>query len=198
MNWINKIGRAALFAAIICLFGVSAQAQKYSNTATVNVDLSVNETLTVSATPSTVNLINYSSSAGTAAADNTITVSTLGSINGTHAWITTSAWFASASAALSGPQNVPSSAILASVDGGSLNPCTAMGNGSVPIPGMVSGAACASTVGYNANFGSLSFQQTPPAGLYTATDTIALSLTGETNLNPGSYAGVLTIEAGAF
>jgi hypothetical protein len=197
MRYVKKFGRATLFVAIFVAFAVSANAQTISNSSAVNVSLAVTESLTVSATPSSVTLANYSVTNGTASASSPIVVTTTGNLASGHAWILTAAYFSSASAALTGPQNVPSSDLFVVVDGAAIAPCTASPGGQV-IPGVVAGAVCASSAGNNPSLGAIGSQQNPPAGAYSQVDTVQLSLAGAPNLPPGSYTGVLTFIAGAF
>ena len=79
MNRINRMGRAALFVVIVSLFAVSVNAQTITSaTSSTALNLTIAESLTVAATPSSINFTGYNYSAGTATASAPISVVTSG------------------------------------------------------------------------------------------------------------------------
>ena len=79
------------------------------------------------------------------------------------------------------------------MNGASAAPCNYDVSGSAQyVSGVLSGAVCP---GVNGPIGG---QPNPPAGIYSQTDTVALTLAGATNLLPGTYSGTITFVAGAF
>jgi hypothetical protein len=205
-NIINRIGRAALVAAIILLAVGTVHAQTISNTASVNLNLNISESLTVSASVPSVDFSSsYSASAGTATAP-VINVTTSGNLLPGHAWVATYAYLGSASAALSGPSNIPSSDVFASINGSTPLPCTgtAKEQGAElgqTVAGSVVGAACSSSNGtsfFGAGSGIIGFSQSPPAGPYSQADAVTLTLANVPNLMPGAYAGTITFVVLAF
>jgi hypothetical protein len=194
------LGRVALILALMFLIVATANAQSIvSSTSQTSLNLSIGESLTVSATPASINFNNYSLGAGTATASSPISVVTTGNLAPGHAWVVTWGYLSSPTAALSGPSNIPSSDVFAAIDGGAATACTNASAGSAQyIAGVVSGATCASQVGAAGGNGPIGAQQNPPAGAYSQTDSIVLSLSGASNLLPGTYSGVITFVAGAF
>jgi hypothetical protein len=194
MNWINRIGRAALFLAIIAVFAVSANAQSIvSATSSTSLSLTIAESLTVAATPSSINFTGYNAVAGTATASSPISVVTTGNLASGHAWLVTWGYLGSTTAALAGPSNIPASDVFSSINGAAALACTYNANSSAQyVSGVVSGATCP---GVNGPIGG---QQNPPAGAYTQTDTVALTLSGASALAPGTYTGTITFVAAAF
>ena len=117
---------AVIFAALIVMFGpalTQAQATQLNSTASgVSLSMSVSESITVSATPSSV-VFTYNSGAGTATTPTTINVTTNWNANGSRLQVGTVAYLGSSSAALSGPSNIPSGNVNASINGGTAQPC---------------------------------------------------------------------------
>jgi hypothetical protein len=196
MNTFKRIGRLTAIFLALALYVGAAHAQSSptltSANASTNLNLTIAESLTVSA-PASVTFTGYNSAAGTASAP-VFSVVTTGNLAAGHANIQTFGWLGSATAALSGPASVPSSQIFASINGGTASACNQSGNlgTTYNVPGFVAGAVC-SNVG-----GALGFMITPPAGAFTQTNTVLLTLQGATNLNPGSYTGVIVFQADTF
>jgi spore coat protein U-like protein len=195
MNWINRIGRLVGLVAILVLAAIPAQAQAPALTATaapVNLSLSIGESLTISASPSSIAFGSYNSSLGTATASGPITVQTNWNLAAGHSDIYVLGWLGSASAALSGPQNIPSSDIFSSTNGATAVPCTDSFN--LSAPGYVSGAGCPN--GGGGHYLGATALSGPSNS--SQTDTIVLSLSGATNLSAGSYSGTITFQADVF
>ena len=187
---------AVFLALALVLFAIPANAQTPALTATatpVNLSLNVGESLTISVSPSSISFGSYDPTAGTATASGPITVVTTANLNAGHGTFETFAWLGSATAALSGPANVPSSKIFSSNNSLTAVPCTdtEIEPNSSTFVGSVMGAGC--TTG-----GRLGIIIAPPAGVNSQTDTVLLSLSGAANLIPGSYAGVINFEAAIF
>jgi hypothetical protein len=189
----NMLTRGAVIALALVLMGaplaVAGPPTVQSSVGQTTLNLTVTESLTITPSLASVNFASYSPSLGTATAP-PITVVTTGFLAGGHTSVQSFAWLGSSTAALSGPSAIPSSDVFVIVDGSTSAACTM--TPVAIVPGSVSGAFCGQTGG------SLSYMLNPPAGSYTATDTVTLSLAGATNLTPGSYTGTLFFEADAY
>jgi hypothetical protein len=194
MRYVKKFGRAALFIAIVSLFAVSVNAQTITSaTSSTALNLTIGESLTVAATPSSINFTGYNYAAGTATASAPISVVTSGNFSTGHTYVVTWAYLGSTTAALAGPANVSAADVFASVNGAAATPCSYDASSSAQyVSGVLSGAVCP---GVNGPIGG---QPNPPAGIYSQTDTVALTLAGATNLVPGTYSGTITFVAAAF
>ena len=72
---IVRFGHIRLLIATACIYASAASAQVNSNTATVNLNAILGESLTIAATPSTVNFTLASGAAANGSAPVTITTS---------------------------------------------------------------------------------------------------------------------------
>jgi hypothetical protein len=160
-----------------------------SSVASVALSATLNESLTVSATPGSVsfNLVAGSTALGSGA----VTTTTSWVLNGSRTKVTLTGYFSSATAALTSggttPVNIPSSAVLAKVDTASaFSPFTATG----PLGTAGAGLSVFSTTITNANRTA------------TQTDTmnleIDLSGSGQAQLPAGTYTGTLNLAAQAL
>ena len=130
MTMIKKIGRvAAVLFTMLCMVGV-AQAQLSSNTASVEISMTVAENLTISASPANISFTYSPSGGGTATASGPITVVTSALIGSEYSFINIYGWLGSSTAALSnGSQNVPSSDVYSQVNADAKGACTLTNHG---------------------------------------------------------------------
>ena len=149
-----------------------------SNQASTALSMTVGESLSVSGVPSSITF-TYNAN-GTATASSAISVTTSWALATGHTALKTYVYFANPAAALSGPSAIPSSSVLASIDGGTAQACTFTG----PI-----GAAGGNCFPAYQNFS--------PASNGSQTNQVVLSLQSISNIAPGTYTGTLFIEAEA-
>lgn len=173
-------GIAAL--AMFCVHVSPANAQINSGIATVNLAANLTTSLTVTASPGIVNFALVAN--GTTSASSAITVNTSWTLRPSVGAVTTYAYFTSAAAALTdgSGDNIPSSNVTGSVDGGAFVAFT----GASPF-GAGSSITLSSTriLGNNRS----SNQQ----------DTLNLNInTTGLALPAGTYTGVLNIQAQAL
>lgn len=199
MKSMRMFGRiAAVALAIFCLFGV-VQAQTLSNTASVNLSMTISESVSISATPSNITFTYSPSSGGTATASGPITVVTTASLAAGHTYLAVYGWVGSTTAALAGPSNIPSSKVFANTTGNGTAP-GATGAGAVPCTGNtvsvgLTGAQCGS-IGGAADFLDEDATGTITAGgQFTITDNVTLSLANLGALSPGTYTGTINFQA---
>lgn len=199
MHRMKILGRLALLAlAIFCVFGV-VQAQTLSNTASVNLSMTISESVSITATPSNITFTYSPSGGGTATASGPITVVTTATLAPGHTYLAVYGWVGSTTAALAGPSNIPSSEVFANTTGNGTAP-GATGAGTVPCTGNtltvgLSGAQCGS-IGGAADFLDEDATGTISAGgQFTITDNVTLSLANLGTLTPGSYTGVINFQA---
>jgi hypothetical protein len=188
MNRFKIGGRILAVAALILGMSVAAQAQLNSNTATVNLSLTVGESLTVSASPATISFVYSAANGGSAAASGPISLVTTAFIGGEYHNITVYGWLSSPSAALTGPSNIPAAEVFSQVNNFSMNTCTQSNGDGIGV----AGAGCP---GKNVVLDALPVSA---AGTYTLTDTVNLSLANLGALLPGTWTGVITFEAQAL
>lgn len=186
-QFLKAVVMAAIFFTLLGTMHPAAAGQTTSNVASVNLKMTVGESIVVSASPATVNFAYSPASGGIATADNPITWSTAANLNAGHASLATYFWLGSAAAALSGPQAIPSSEVFFSSNGGAVLPCTAVAS-PTPTIGVV-GAFCGP---------NMTFTNAPPAGLTNQSGSVVLSLANLGTIAPGSYSGTLNIQAEAF
>jgi len=168
---------SVLLSVILILFAVPAKAQQLSsNTATVSLTFNAAASLSITATPANISFN------ATGAASGPITVVTTWNLPTTYHGIVGYAYF-STSTALSGPANIPASAIMATVDG------TSQG-GFVQTDPTGGSNGMQYTGAANINF---------PAKPYTGsqTDTLLLSIQNAGSYTPGGYTGTLNFAATA-
>jgi hypothetical protein len=167
---------------ILLLVGTPAHAQLNSNIAGVNLAANLTTSLTVSASPGTVNFALIRN--GTANGSATITVNTSWTVNFLIGRVSTYAYFTSPAAALTdgAGDNIPSSSVSGSVNGGAFGAFT----GATPFSGG-SGMALSSTFIFLFNM----------SGNRSDTLNMRINTTG-LNLPAANYTGVLTIQAQAI
>lgn len=181
----------ALLALFLGLGWRPAWGQVDSNVPSVILNMTVGETLSVTATPANVTFTYNPNAGGTATASGPIAVTTTWNLGGSRTSLNTYIWLSSATAALSGPANIPSSEVFAQVNSGAVTACT----GTIAAAGVgASGAACALN---GAN--SLLHWTFPGTALNSSSsDNVTLSLSGLGGIPTGSYTGTLNIEAVAI
>ncbi|MGH9815722.1 MAG: hypothetical protein ACRD6I_06550 [Candidatus Acidiferrales bacterium] len=167
---------------LLLMAAPAAQAQINSNVATVNLNATLNESITVSAAPGLVNFALIGS--GVSNGSNQIGITTAWSLNTTRTNVSVYAYFASAASALSdgAGNNIPSANVAGSVNGGAFGPFT----GASPFSG-----ASAVTVA-NQAVGAGTFNSSRNDTLDLRIDTTGLGLPAAT------YLGVLNIQAQAI
>jgi hypothetical protein len=188
----NRI-RAA-FPALVLLVGSGllcgrASAQLNSNSSTVTLNASLLESLTISASPATVNFSLVSGAAATGSAP--VAIQTTWLLLPTRANVKLFAWFATPAAALTDgattPNNIPSSEVFGQVTSGTPTSFTAFTQ--------------SNTLGA-ANGGLLLFTQALSALNRAATRSdnlnLKIDLTSQPQLPAGTFTGTLNIQAQAL
>lgn len=160
----------------------AAQAQINSNVVTVNLNATLNESITVSAAPGLVNFALVGS--GVSNGSNQISIDTAWSLATTRTNVSVHAYFSNVAAALTdgAGNNIPSANVSGSVNGGGFSPFT----GASPFSG-----ASAVTVA-NQAVGAGTFNSSRNDTLDLRIDTTGLGLPAAT------YTGVLNIQAQAI
>jgi hypothetical protein len=177
--------RRIILAAVALAFVLSptsyAQALN-SNTATVNLNAVLAESLTVSASPATVNFTLAASGTSTGSAP--VAITTAWALGKARLSMKVYAYFSSANALTDGAgENIPTSAVLASVNTGAYAPFT---GGTGP---------------FGANSIQVFSQTVGAAGTYNSThsDSVALEInTTGLALPAATYTGTLNIQAQAL
>jgi hypothetical protein len=167
---------------ILLLVGTPAHAQLNSNIAGVNLGANLTTSLTVTASPGTVNFALVRN--GTANGSATITVNTSWTLTFLIGTVKTYAFFTSPVAALTdgAGDNIPPSSVSGSVNGGAFGAFT----GATPFSG-ASGMQLSSTFIFLFNI----------TGNHSDTLNMRINTTG-LNLPAANYTGVLTIQAQAI
>lgn len=177
-------GRLVLALGLLAVTSPAALCQLNSNTATVSLNATLAESLTVAATPSAVNFTLVAG--GTATGSAPVAITTTWVMQGSRSTVTLTGYFASASAALtsggSSPVNIPTSEVFGQVTTGSPTTYTAFtqspGTGGVGVAGAslvlfqqaISGTNRAANRSDNLNLQiNLTSQPQLPAGTYTGT-----------------------------
>jgi hypothetical protein len=159
-----------------------SQAQTTSNAAAVTLVFAVSSSLTVAASPSSIVFTETDSKHATASAPISVVTSWNLTVGGGNVF--TVAYFATINAALTnGTLNIPASAVLASVNGGTAAACTLA---NVNVAAGNPGAICPQI------FGGIGV-----AAQGTHSDSILLSLSSASDFPVANYAGILTISAQA-
>jgi hypothetical protein len=183
LGWLRTGLRAAVVLTLATIgWAAFAEAQVNSNSSTVNLTATLPESLTISASPSSVNFTLASS--GSAAASSQISITTAWALLATRSSLTVYAFASSATAALTdgSGDNIPAANLTGSPNGGSFSSFT--GNSSFGTGTSLTMFTQAITSG---NLNS------------TRTDTLNLSInTTGLSLPVGTYTGVLTIRAQAL
>ncbi len=108
--------------ALALAFAPAAFAQLNSNQATVNLNATLGETLTVAAGPGTVNFALPAS--GIANGSAPVAITTSWALSGSRTSVRLYAYFSSAVALTDGTNNIPTSNVLGSVNGGAFGAFT--------------------------------------------------------------------------
>lgn len=175
----KQICAVLLSLAVLFLPVLTEATQLNSTVATTALSLTVNESISVSATPGT---ITFTYGSGAATASGPISVTTTWSAASTRTQVITLAFFSSASAALTGPSSIPTSQVFAAVNGAANAACTLT---STAIPALTASAVCPTV-----------FQQNSPVpSSGTNTSSVVLLLSGLGTLAPGTFSGTLNIES---
>jgi hypothetical protein len=170
-------------AALVLAVAPASFAQLNSNTATVNLNAILAESLSVQAAPGTVNFVLPAS--GVAAGSAPVLVTTTWVLSPTRTSVSVYAFFGSAPAALTdgAGDNIPSARVSGSVNGGAFGTFT----GASPFSGATAIKVVNALAITNANRNSIHV------------DSVALEIdTTGANLPSGTYTGVLTIQAQAL
>jgi hypothetical protein len=167
--------------ALVGMLASPSQAQVNSNNATVALNATLAESLTVSAGPATVTFALVPS--GSAAGSAPVSITTTWSLDSTRTGVSLYAYFSTGDALTDGGgNNIPTSAVLGGVNGGAASAFT------IATP-------------FGAN-GKSVFAQAVGAGTYSGSrgpDTIDLSIdTTGLGLPSGTYTGTLNIQAQAL
>lgn len=172
------VGMVAMTAPAFC--------QLNSSVASVALNATLAESLTVSATPGTVNFTLVSG--GTAQGSAPVAVTTTWVLNANRSTVTLTGYFSSATAALtsggSSPVNIPSSEVLGEINSGTYAAFTNSG----PVGTAGAGLEFFSQAITNAN---RSANRTDNMGL-------EINLTSQPQLPAGTYTGTLNLEAQAL
>jgi hypothetical protein len=184
MNALKKAGMILGAMGLALAMSQASHAQALNSTvANVNLNATLNESITVSASPATVNFTLVPN--GVAPGSSNVTVITSWALKTTRKSVNVYAYFSSANALTDGGSDIiPNTSVSGSINGGAAAPFTTGtpfgGNfGLAPVFTQVVGAAT-------------TFNN-------THTDSIALSIsTVGLNLPAATYTGVLNIEAQAL
>ena len=184
-NALRVILRGVIFCLSILiplLVGTPAHAQLNSNIAGVNLAANLTTSLTVTASPGLINFALIPS--GIANGSATITVNTSWTLSPSVGAVTTYAYFTSAAAALTdgAGDNIPSSSVSGSVNGGAFGAFT----GASPF-----------AAGSSVTLSSIRILGNNKSGNHSDTLNMRISTVG-LNLPAANYTGVLTIQAQAL
>jgi hypothetical protein len=178
-----------IIGCVLATAGLSAKAQIASGVASVQLNATLKESLTVSATPANVsfNLI----AGGTAQGNVPVGITTTWVLNGSRSSVTLSGYFSSSTAALTDgaatPTNIPSSDVLGQVTTG--------------LPTAFTAFTQSAPVG-TAGAGLELFKQSISAANRSTTRTdnlnLQINLTGLPQLPAGTYTGTLNLQAQAL
>ncbi|MGB6721042.1 MAG: hypothetical protein WBE72_09630 [Terracidiphilus sp.] len=163
-----------------------------SNTASVSLTATLNESLTVAATPSAVTFALVSG--GTATGSAPVAMTTTWVMNASRATVTLTGYFSSATAALtsggSSPVNIPTSEVLGQVTTGAPTTYTAFTQ--TPATGGV-GVTGASLVLVSQAITAANRASTRSDNL-----NLEINLASQTQLPAGTYTGTLNLQAQAL
>jgi len=175
MNLIRKISVFFLSALFLSasFVAVPADAQLNSNAASVSLSFTASPSLSIAVSPGSVSF----NPAGVASS--LITIVTTWNLPNTYHGIIGFAYFSS-NVALTGPANIPTTGIGATVDGGSMTFTNGDPNGE------------SNGLQYTGN-ANINFPAKPFTG--TQTDTMLLSIPNTGNYSPGTYTGTLNFLA---
>jgi len=185
-------GKLILALGLLAIATPAALCQLNSNTATVSLNASLAESLTVAATPSAVNFALVAG--GTATGSAPVAITTTWVMSGSRSTVTLTGYFSSATAALtsggSSPVNIPTSEVFGQVTTGAPTTYTAFTQSPT---GTALGVAGASLV---------LFQQaisgTNRASNRSDNLNLQINLAGQPQLPAGTYTGTLNLQAQAL
>lgn len=172
--------KVAVIVGLLALAMVPrSYAQVTSNTANVNLNATMNETLTVSATPGTVNFALVPN--GPVSGNSPVSITTQWALAATRTSVALWAYFTNTTALTNGTYNIPNTSVSGNPNGGGLTPFSTAN----PFNGASTGVQI------------FNYAITSPAGLnVTRTDSLALQIdTTGLGLPAGTYTGVLNIQA---
>jgi hypothetical protein len=173
---------AVLILAVAALFfGSTAQAQVNSNTASVTLNATLTEILTVAALPTAVTFVLVAG--GPVVGTPSVSVTTVW-VLGSRTAVNLFGYFASSTAALtSGTNNIPTSEVFAQINGGSYSAFTATG--------------ALGPAGAGLNLYTQAITAANRASTRTDTINLKIDLTSQPQLPAGIYTGTLTLQAQA-
>lgn len=150
-----------------------------SNQASVALNVTISESITVSVSPATVNFNDPG--VGNTNGDNPVSVTTSWLLSSGHSSLTLYTYFANGAAAVTGTAgSIPASAFSYYVNGG--------GQQSYQT----------SLVAFTGIGGSVFTIANPAAGSGSRTDSVALQLTNNGSITPGTYSGTVFFQAQAL
>lgn len=180
--------KVLLCAFVAVATATRANAQINSNTASVTLNATLGESLTVSASPASTNFALVSG--GVATATSPVAITTAWVLSAGRANVVLVAYFATASAALSGGSptvNIPSSEVLGQVTTGTPTAYTAFNQ-----------SAVLGTAGSGLTLFTQSLSSTNRASTRTDNLNLEINLAAQPQLPAGVYTGTLTIQAQAL
>jgi hypothetical protein len=181
-----RLAAIITFVAFVCSVSPSALAQLNSNSASVALNATLGELLTVSATPATV---NFTLAAGaTATGSVPVAITTTWLLNATRATVVLDGYFASATAALTdgAAHNIPTSDVLGQVTTGTPTTFTAFTQ-----------TAALGPAGAGLTLFSQAITGINRAATRTDNLDLEINLTSLPQLPAATYTGTLTIQAQA-
>ena len=185
----SAIHRASYLIALSILALPVAQAQLNSNAATVTLNATLGEALTVSASPSTVNFTLVQG--GVAVGSTAVAIQTTWLLLPTRANLVLDGYFSSATAALTDgattPDNIPTSAVLGQMTTGTPTTFTAFTQ-----------TAALGPAGAGLTLFTVPLTLLNRAGTRTDNLNLEINLSGLPQLPAGSYTGTLTLQAQAL
>lgn len=186
----NLIVRSLFVVALFALATSVTFAQALnSNTATVTLNATLNESLTVAATPSNVNFTLLSGGIATGSAPVAMTTSWI--LKNSRTTVSLIGYFSSASAALSDgattPTNIPTSEVLGQVTTGTPTSYTAFTQ-----------TAALGPAGAGLTLFTQTISNTNRAASRNDNLNLEINLTSQPQLPAGSYTGTLNLQAQAL
>jgi hypothetical protein len=186
----NLVVRSLFVVVLVALATAATFAQALnSNTATVTLNATLNESLTVAATPSNVNFTLVSGSTATGSAPVAMTTSWI--LKNSRTTVSLIGYFSSASAALSDgattPTNIPTSEVLGQVTTGTPTSFTAFTQ-----------TAALGPAGAGLTLFTQSISGTNRAASRNDNLNLEINLTSQPQLPAGTYTGTLNLQAQAL
>jgi len=185
-----RVFQGSVLSAILgSLAALPALAQVTSNTQNISLTATLGESITVSATPTSVTFALVKG--GTATASAAIAITTTWIVLPTRANLTLDGYFSSTSAALTDgdatPDNIPTSEVLGQVTTGSPTSYTAFTQ-----------SAGLGTAGAGLTLFTVALTSTNRAGTRTDNLNLEINLASQPQLPAGTYTGTLTLQAEAL